>query len=495
MSRDTLTFQVPAAHRAALRRAMRTAAAQTLPLRTLHADTASGHLAAAGLSLQLRQEGRCWTQALSVAAVFAPGAEHAVQVPALAKGLPTIDMRRHADSAVAALLPPSVALGSELVVVQSDVRVERTRRVLRQGATRVLATLDEGDVLAGDSGLPILELTFECVAGPQAGLVALATRWIGRYGLWLGSSSRLGLAGHCAPGSTQTALRPGSPLTLKLHPDEAVHALVRSCLAHLLPNAACVASGTGCPVHLHQTRVALRRLRTVLRVFGPWCADVDAGWGARLKDVFGHLGAARDKDVMAAALVPELQAAGAPYVLLPPGAGGDSPTQILRGKAFNHLLLELLAFACPTPLAPQGGSAVGGLPAAHPGLADLVPPLINRMHRQIAKDTKHFLSADDAARHQTRKRLKRLRYCVEFVAPMFRAKAVERYLEPLRVAQEALGAFNDLTVADVAFRTQVHADARAWFAVGWLAARRATCLQDCAHALGRLTQADRFWKP
>jgi CHAD domain-containing protein len=78
---------------------------------------------------------------------------------------------------------------------------------------------------------------------------------------------------------------------------------------------------------------------------------------------------------------------------------------------------------------------------------------------------------------------------------MFRAKAVERYLEPLRVAQEALGAFNDLTVADVAFRTQVHADARAWFAVGWLAARRATCLQDCAHALGRLTQADRFWKP
>jgi triphosphatase len=123
-----------------------------------------------------------------------------------------------------------------------------------------------------------------------------------------------------------------------------------------------------------------------------------------------------------------------------------------------------------------------------------VRPLLKQLHRQIANDAKDFLSADDATRHRTRKRLKRLRYSIEFVAPLFPAKALARYLAPLRRAQDALGVFNDMAVAEQVFRAQLAHEPRAWFAIGWLAARRASQLRRCALALGDLSTAKRFWK-
>jgi triphosphatase len=273
-----------------------------------------------------------------------------------------------------------------------------------------------------------------------------------------------------------------------------LRAVVGNCLDHLLPNAAQVAVGNAGPEHLHQTRVAMRRLRTALRVFDRWSADVDAGWSATLDDVFGRLGATRDRDALSAGLLPELLAAGAPTVKLPLGAQVEPPMHVLRGHACNRVLLELLAFSVDASPARTPKPATADSPSSDHKLATLVPPLLSHMHRQIAEDARHFLAVDDPARHRTRKRLKRLRYSVEFVAPLFSSKAVERYLEPLRLAQDALGAFNDLSVADLAFRAQVEIDPRAWFAIGWLAARREARLRECSTALVGLSQADRFWK-
>jgi CHAD domain-containing protein len=116
------------------------------------------------------------------------------------------------------------------------------------------------------------------------------------------------------------------------------------------------------------------------------------------------------------------------------------------------------------------------------------------MHRQLKKDAAVFLTLDDTLRHRTRKRLKRLRYCVEFVASLYRAKDVRRYLARLRPAQDALGQYNDLTVAEAAFRGQLEHDARVWFALGWLAARRTQLLQEAARALEELARAPSFWQ-
>jgi triphosphatase len=59
-----LKFQVPEASRAALEKAVAAAAVQRTRLQAVYADTPDQRLAAAGLALRLRKEGRVWVQTL-----------------------------------------------------------------------------------------------------------------------------------------------------------------------------------------------------------------------------------------------------------------------------------------------------------------------------------------------------------------------------------------------------------------------------------------------
>jgi triphosphatase len=151
-------------------------------------------------------------------------------------------------------------------------------------------------------------------------------------------------------------------------------------------------------------------------------------------------------------------------------------------------MLQMFAFA-------HGGAQPGGsaLSADRATLIALVRPRLERMHRRLKKDAAAFLSLDDAMRHRTRRRLKRLRYSVEFVASLYRPKAVRRYQARLQAAQDVLGQNNDLAVAEAAFRRQLEKDARAWFAIGYLAARRPQLLQKAARAFESLAKAPSFW--
>ena len=152
-----------------------------------------------------------------------------------------------------------------------------------------------------------------------------------------------------------------------------------------------------------------------------------------------------------------------------------------------------MAFSGRVSLAPQADDVCGEPSSSGRTLGQQAPRVLNRLHRQIAKDALGYLAADDGSRHRTRKRLKRLRYTAELVAPLFRGKAVARYLEHVLTAQEALGALNDLATADASFRAQLRTDARAWFAIGWITARKQARLDDCSKALAGLSRARRFW--
>lgn len=481
-----LKFQVPAAALAGVRRAVATGTAGTQRLRTLYVDTADGRLAAAGMALRLRRDGRRWLQTFK-AAGDSPlqRIEHEVPVPTPARGAaPAIDLGRHdgtpAGDLLRAALGGAVALGP---VFETEVR--RTRRIVRVGGTRVELALDEGGIRADARTLPLCELELEWLSGPLDGLFELADRWVARHGLWLDVRSKsergVGLAGGQAVAAPVMARRP--PLAPGQGPDAALRAMVGAGLAHLLPNAAAVAAGTAVPEHLHQVRVALRRLRTALQVFGGWSPAVDADWGAALAALFDALGAARDRDALAETLLPALQAAGAPMVdPCAADAPADDPGAALRAVAANRLLLALAAFA-GNPPALEGG-----------GLIDAARPLLRRLHRQVVRDGERFLELDDEARHRTRRRVKRLRYSADFVAALWPSRDVKRYLARLAPAQDALGRFNDLCVAEQAFRAQAAQDPRAWFAVGWITARRAEHVQAAAQALRRLGRARPFWR-
>ena len=98
----------------------------------------------------------------------------------------------------------------------------------------------------------------------------------------------------------------------------------------------------------------------------------------------------------------------------------------------------------------------------------------------------------DAERHTLRKRIKRLRYAIDFVGSLFPKRKVKRYLSALSEAQEVFGQYNDLCMAA---DTLAQAEGPGvWFARGWLVARREAMLVTCQQALDELAAVRKFWK-
>ena len=96
--------------------------------------------------------------------------------------------------------------------------------------------------------------------------------------------------------------------------------------------------------------------------------------------------------------------------------------------------------------------------------------------------------------HRLRKRIKRLRYALEAVQPLLKRKSGAAFLRALPRALGALGELNDLQVADVLYRDRAQTEPQAWFAVGYLAARRQATLDASVAALARLADLKLVWR-
>lgn len=486
MVETELKFQVPAAEREGLQRALATSTARSIALRALYFDTPDRRLARAGLALRLRKEGTHWVQTLKGHGASAMDRrEHELRLDAT-RGTPRLDTARHDGTPLGAALAAALGDAAAALTVVFETDVLRTLRLVRHQGALVEVAFDVGEIVAGANRLPVCELEFELKRGPAAALLGLATRWLPRHGLWLDVRSkaeqgdRLARGLHAGPAVQATAPK----LKNDMSADAALRCIVAACLAQVLPNAADVAGGVGGPEQLHQLRVGLRRLRSALRVFGKLSAAVDAAWEPALAVLFRALGAARDRDALAESLLPELQRAGAPMTELLPVPGEGDPATALRAAPANTLMLDLIGFAHGAPAAAELQAA-----APRPDLLSLVAPRLRRMRRQLKSDAAMFVNGSDAQRHRSRKRLKRLRYSLEFAAGLYAPKALKRCLAQVREAQEVLGRYNDLVVAEQAFRAQLEHDPRAWFAIGWLTARRKRQIPQAAKALARVARA------
>jgi inorganic triphosphatase YgiF len=368
--------------------------------------------------------------------------------------------------------------------------VLRLHRIVRQGSARVGVALDTGTLSAGAARARVQEIEFERIAGSERDWVGLAMAWARRHRLWLDVRSkaergRLLARGEAASPATKAscpALASGD-----VAPDATLRACVASVLAHLLPNASVVAAGVAEAEHVHQLRVALRRLASVLREFGPWSAETNADWPPQARRLFAALATTRDRDALAASIGPQLQAAGAPWWELAPPAPAEAAPSLAdaaRDAATTQLLLELIGFASCAASAEAGADGASALASARAGLA--------RLHRRLRDAGKDFARLTPEAQHRARKRLKRLRYCAECLSQAFPKRAWSAYSQRLSTAQEALGRWQDMVVAEEAARAAVQREPGAWFAVGWLVARREACIAEAAAALRALGKTPRF---
>jgi inorganic triphosphatase YgiF len=410
---------------------------------------------------------------------------------------------------------------------------------LADGGRAELA-LDQGSVRAGSGtaqrSAPIRELEIELKAGPAAPLVAAAAGWAQRHGLWLSTVTKSAhgerlvraLRGDDAPAPAVHARPPAfghRPTGRRI-----LQAAVEACLAQVLPNASEVAAGSTDADQIHQLRVGLRRLRTALRELGrlhTGPAPLDAAGDAALARAFRALGAHRDQDHLQAGVQPDLVAAGGPPVdLAVAEAAATPPGDATRAPDLQAALLALIGFVVARPGEGQdpgegGGSGPGaagpGQPEAGAAQAGAAEPdgatgaepahdlshgaarrrlrkRLRRLRADVVHDAERFATLDTEAQHALRKRLKRLRYLSEFVAPLFDPQRADAFLRRLKPALDALGRQQDAATALAGYRRAAATDPRAWFGVGWLCGRQPQRLQDCTHALHAVSKAPAFWK-
>ena len=486
MSEIEIKLEVDPGARAGVALAFAQAHATRLRLQAIYWDTPDGRLAAHGIALRVRREGRRWVQTVKAAGDSSlHRLEHNVAlVVAGSPDAPAADPSRHADTPVGQRL---IALLEGAPAIEPRYATDVLRRALRiavDGAA-VEVAFDEGVVRAGERHTPVCEVEVESLHGDLALLFDIARRGIAEHGLRIGSVSK-SARGERLHQSVAHGLpvKAGAPaLTTVMNLDAALRCTVATCVAQILANADEVAAGSPDPDHVHQLRVGLRRLRTALRELGSASPAVDPAWEPRLAHTFRELGVLRDHEVLAATVVPRLIDAGAPALAaLVPVSQAREPRALVRDPAVQQTLVDLVEFSMGEPQSEA--------PAARKALN----AILRGLHRKLARRAKRFESLPEAQQHAVRKLLKRLRYVAEFARSLHDPKKVLRYLDRLEPAQEALGRHNDEAMALALYRRAAEGgDANAWFAVGWLQGRQAAGAAQCARRLRQVADAPRFF--
>jgi CHAD domain-containing protein len=253
-------------------------------------------------------------------------------------------------------------------------------------------------------------------------------------------------------------------------------------------------------------RVAMRRLRSLIRVFRPACdGPALRAFDASLRDMAKLLGPARDWDVWLAELGAELaealpedpriaallragrQRREAAYAALRPA---------LDGPELRRLAWEAVALATMRPWRAEGGEAEEER-RAQP-LSAFAARVLERRWKRLAKGSAHIAGLPDPEFHALRIEAKRMRYAAELFAPLWGRKRARRFLERLATVQDAFGLANDAVVARLlmAELRGKGSASLAWasgVAEGWALARARRARDRAAKAWDALFDEGIYW--
>lgn len=462
--------------------------------RTLHSiyfDTPDRDLAKRGMALRLRKAGNRWIQTFKCGGTSGSGLHQreefdtpvAVQFLDLYALMQTPAGELLRDPAFRERLGPAF--------------VTRFRRTtwdveIHPGETAELA-LDQGEVIAGAASTPISEVEIELIAGDPVHLFDFAKRLLADVPLRLGNVSKAE-RGYALLAPASPAPVRAAPVVLAGEAPVAASfvAVATACLHQLDANEQGVLDSDD-PEHVHQARVALRRLRSAFGVFREVAPrEATAPLLDRLRELGNALGEARDWDVFLTETLPPIEAAMPDEPSLPAlreTAEARRAAARTHARAFvgslDYTALRLDAAAALTRLArteivaataaavagPESDrtkpleESVDGAPAldiARPPVDDTTPDptivldptpgrtfaraAIARRIRRVLRLGRAVTREDIASLHALRIEIKKLRYATEFLASLLPRKAVRANVGRAAELQEILGRLNDAEV-------------------------------------------------
>jgi inorganic triphosphatase YgiF len=482
-----LKFQLPSSQKKAVLQQLKKAKAQRIHLQAKYYDTPDRLLAQHGIAIRLRQEGELWVQTFKAASTsHLQRIEEDIHLGQCTQD-PELDLSLYQhNKTVKRLLDKVLGKSPQALVLQFQTDVQRHYYVVNIEDSQIEVCFDDGEVRTPDASSRICEVEFELKQGSILHLIELAKSWGTQYELWLDVRSKAERGSLLAIGkAVSPAVRAKNVvLSPDMSAEQILQCITANCLNQLLPNSSAIAGEVAEADHIHQARIAMRRLRSALKHFGQWSTQVDPHWQERIAQLFRQLGTTRDSDVVNAEIIPALKLIGAPDLSLPKVDQDSAQLSTVFTKTDSvNLLLDLLSFvhADSQPIAKQQK------------LNQKIAEPLQHLYQRITKKAKDFSKFDIEARHRIRKQVKQLRYLIEFTASVYPEKQVKRFLKQLQPVQDSLGLYNDMIVAETLFAQQVERDPHFWFAVGWAKAQQQHLLHDAEKALIAFAQIKTFW--
>jgi len=458
-------------------------ARQSHQLINLYYDTSTLALHRRGIALRLRKQGRRWLQTVKCVGSSAAGLTTRPEWETPYGG--RFDFSS-VDAEVLRHWLERPKLRADIAPLFETSFRRTTWRFEPSPGCVVLLMLDRGWIAAAGRREEISEVEIELAAGDVSELFKLAHSLGERLPLVPAILSKAERGYRLFQG-VQT--RPQKAQTVSLAADDTPLAAFRlialACLEHLQGNLDGALSSDD-PEFIHQMRVAARRLRAALRLFAP-CLPPELADALLppLRILATRLGHARDLDVLLSEIAAPVMHALPDEPRLAALTGAVTDRQYSARAAAVHYLQSIaysrLLLLATTQLhrAPFDAAPIAGPP--DDTLAAFATGRLKRLRKKVLALAAAASVEDPVSLHQLRIGIKRLRYALEFFAPLAAGKPLLRLLLQLGLLQDELGQLNDLANAGLLLMHCAGDDPRLREAValvgGWHASRHGALLE------------------
>ncbi|WP_429807137.1 CHAD domain-containing protein [Ensifer sp. B1-9] len=449
--------------------------------RSVYFDTRDRDLYQSGFTLRIRTVGAARIQTIKATGPGASVFARAEWEQPLSADEPVVDRTTP--------LAAEFGLEPDDLEPHFTVEVERSTWDVDQDGTRIEAVLDRGMVTAGSRQTAVGEIELELKDGDPEALFTLARRIEAIVPVRFGVLSKAERGFRLI--DAQPVVFKAEPVELdrEMRVTKSFRTIALACLRHYRLNEDVLRERRN-PEALHQSRVALRRLRSAISLYKDLLSDDESQRiKGELKWLAGVLGKARDVDVLLTRdPEPELRdqlktARAARY------AEAFEALDSGRGRALLFDLQQWLHCGdyLSTPPAELRDRPV----------ADFAEAVLDRARRKLKKHGRALAKVSDEQRHEARKDAKKLRYAAEFFAALFDdkrgARRYKRFIDAMTALQGRLGTLNDLVSGPLVLGEiglEDHPDAETLV----VHTDKDRLIDHAQNALDDVIDAKRFWR-
>ena len=444
---------------------------------TVYYDTDTGALKKKGLTLRVRKVGDKFIQTIK------PTTEGAGLLARTETETPVASLKPELDSLIGTPLHHLADDGRPdglKPTISSE--VQRTSWVVEIADSRIQIDFDEGRMHAGGQSQRFDELELELVSGEPSCLLTAARTIADRVPVRIGVLTKAERGARLASGAFKKVTKAGAVhVEHGMTVAQAFEVMVHACLKHYRLNEPLVIDGR-VKEALHQSRVAMRRLRSAFTLFKSAIEDVEYQYlREELRWFTAQLGDARNLDVYLERDLPE---ADREALHIRRDQAYDQVIAAMNSQRFRMLVIELIGWTAFGPWR-------RGKKARKP-VEGYASQRLDRLWSSIAHIGHHIADLDEHTRHRLRIQVKKMRYAIEFLRGLFPETRAEdkRFAAAVEELQESLGKLNDLATAKTL--TTVPGRDDDWL-IGGTEEEGRIHLREAERAFRDLEAVGRFW--